>query len=167
MIKKIVLLFIVSIIVSSCSSDKGEDLERNTDNAFSLIGEWVFKEIDVSGAATNINLAKSVLDRLVKEGCDVAVFTFKESTVITSIRDYTETGFDVKPDGSGLLVECPKGIETTVTTWELEDDKLSFVDDNSSEKTIIIALTEDTLVIPAEFIDKDNLKGVKAIFKRK
>jgi len=164
--KKLVLLFIATATFFSCSSDKDEGEELDT--VFSIVGEWEFKELDVTGATGNVDLVEDVLTELVANGCDVATLDFRDNNTITaSIKDHTQTGVDIRPGGGGLLIECPTFIDVVTTIWSLEGSELTLTGQDLEPIVFAIELTADTLTMPGEYLDEDNLGGTKIIFERK
>lgn len=161
----ILLCTVMTALVFSCSSDKEDDLA----NENSIVGTWKFTELNVdnASASNDIKLANEVIEVLTASGCDILVFEFKSDNTVTAVaKDFTETGRDVNSDGTGLLIECPSNVETSSSIWSLEGDQLTFVDENGLEETVTITLDGNTLTIPAEVVDEENLGGAEAIFKR-
>tara|TARA_R110002051_G_scaffold159536_3_gene230960 strand:- start:25458 stop:25952 length:495 start_codon:yes stop_codon:yes gene_type:complete len=160
--KRIIFTAIVCATLSlSCSEDKNEDVVMGSD----LVGVWEFSELDTANATGNVNLLNDILISLVASGCDILSYDFKsDQTVTASFRDFTATGRDVNPGGTGLLIECPSNVITTSGVWELEGDQLSFIDTSGSIETVTVEIDGNTLTIPGEVLDEDNLEGTKAIF---
>lgn len=164
--KFILLCTVMAAMVFSCSSDKEDDLA----NENSIVGTWKFTELNIDNASSpnEIRLANDVIEVLTASGCEILVFEFKSDNTVTAVaKDFTETGKDINSDGTGLLIECPSNVETSSSTWGLEGDQLTFVDENGLEETVTIKLDGDTLIIPAEIVNEDNLNGAEAIFIRK
>ncbi len=161
-------LFVASLLLFSCSSDDGDGATEMPEE-ISLVGVWEFTELNIDDVETDqqIRLANDVIEVLVAQGCDILTFDFKaDESVTASYRDFTETGRDVNPDGSGLLIECPDTVETSSSVWSLEGDQLTFVNEDMTEETVTIELTATQLIVPAELLDENNLMGAKAIFDR-
>ncbi|WP_047418911.1 lipocalin family protein [Cellulophaga sp. Hel_I_12] len=160
--KRIILAAMVCATLSlSCSEDKNEDAMI----ASNLVGVWEFSELDTANATGNVNLINDILMNLVASGCDILSYDFKsDQTVTASYRDFTETGRDVNLGGTGLLIECPSNVIMTSGVWELNGDQLSFIDTSGSIETVTIEIDGNTLTIPGEVLDEDNLAGTKAIF---
>lgn len=163
--KQIIFAIILCVTTTfSCSDDK-ED--TSTFDSSSLIGVWKFSKIDANGASGNIKLSNDILTVLVAGGCDILNYDFKSNqTVTASFRDFTETGNSVNASGTGLLIECPTNVVTTVSAWELNEDQLSFINGTGTIETITISIEGDTLTVPGELINADNLAGTSAIFKK-
>ncbi len=153
----------------SCSSDKDEEqMEEQLTGVASIVGDWEFAELSEDGATASVKLTKDILTKLVADGCDLALLEFKDdNTLISSIKDHTQTGRDVKPDGTGLLIECPEFINVETNVWSMNEGKLTLKGENEEEITLDVELTEEKLILPGEYLDKDNLKGTKIIFKKK
>lgn len=161
---RITLLFLSATLLLSCSSDNDGENEGGEE---SLIGTWSFTELNVDDADGEIKLANEVIKVLISQGCDILTFEFKsDQTMEAEYRDFTQTGTDVNSGGTGLLIECPENAEITSSTWSLEGDQLTIVDDDGMNDTVTIQLNGDTLTVSAEIIDEDNLEGAEAVFKR-
>lgn len=166
--KKLLLLFMASATFLSCSSDKDEQMEEQLTGVASIVGDWEFTELNADGASASVELTKDVLTKLVADGCDLALLEFKDNnTVTSSIKDHTKVGRDVKPDGTGLLIECPEFINVETSVWSMSEGKLTLKGENEEEITFDLELTGDELILPGEYLDKDNLEGTKIIFKKK
>ncbi|RKN79476.1 lipocalin-like domain-containing protein [Ulvibacterium marinum] len=161
---RIALLFLSATLSLACSSDN--DGENGGDDN-SLIGTWSFTELIVDDADGEIKLANEVIQVLISQGCDILSFEFKsDQTMQAEYRDFTQTGTDVNSGGTGLLIECPENAEITSSTWSLEGDQLTIVDNDGMSDTVTIILNGDTLTVSAEIIDEDNLAGAEAVFKK-
>ena len=53
-----------------------------------------------------------------------------------------------------------------ILTYDFNADQLSFINGNGAIETITIKIDGDTLTVPGEVINEDNLAGSKAIFVR-
>ncbi|WP_430906719.1 lipocalin family protein [Maribacter sp. 2-571] len=166
--KRIAYMFgMLSLLAVSCSDDDGNDGEETPQEA-SLVGTWDFVALDATGVdEQQILLAEDVIEVLIQQNCDILTFTFADDQTVTAdYRDFTETGRDVNPDGSGLLIECPEEVISSTSVWSLEGDQLTFVNGDLTEETVTIELTATQMIVPAEIVDEDNLAGAKAIFER-
>ncbi len=163
--KRIILALICCAAMSySCSEDNMGDTELSSSK---LIGKWSFSEIEAPNATGNLNLTNQLLSILVASGCDILNYDFKtDQTVTASFRDFSQTGNSVNSAGSGIAVQCPTEVITSTGVWSLEGDKLSFLDANGNEETVTIQIDGDTLTVPGEVINEENLAGTKAIFKK-
>ncbi|MDP5230647.1 MAG: lipocalin family protein [Cellulophaga sp.] len=163
--KRIILaLMVCASLTFSCSEDKDEDVMLEST---ALVGVWKFSKIEATDASGNIKLANDILTVLVASGCDILNYNFKEDqTVTASFRDFTETGNSVNSGGTGLLIQCPQNVQASSSVWSLEGDKLSFIDGKGRKVTVSISIDGDTLTVPGEVINADNLTGTNALFKK-
>lgn len=163
MIRYLFLSTIAVFMVFSCSTDKvNSGLTED-----SILGTWKFQELNIDNADSpnEIRLANDVIEVLTASGCEILIFEFKSDNTVTALsKDFTETGTDLNDEGDGLLIECPSDVETSSSVWELDGDQLTFIDESGVKETITIELDGDTLTIPAEIVDEDNLDGAEAIF---
>lgn len=162
-------LLVALVFFVSCSSDDRASVEAQPDSN-ALIGSWNFTELDITGVESpnEILLAQDIIDELLSDGCEILVFTFNaDKTVIAESKDFTETGVDVSPDLSGLLVECPENTQTESSIWSLEGDQLTFINADGENETITIELDGNTLVIPGESLNAENLTDTKLVLTRR
>ncbi len=161
----ILMSVITACMFFSCSTDK----ENSVLDEESIVGTWSFTGLNIDNADSpdDLALANEVIGILIASGCEILVLDFNsDQTVMATAKDFTETGNDVNAAGTGLLIECPSEVETSSSVWTLEGDQLTFVDENNVEETITIQLDGNTLTLPAEIVDEDNLTGAEAIFTR-
>lgn len=166
MYKNILFLLGLALVLMSCSSDKDESDLNNDPNT--IVGIWSLTDLNVGDAnSSEIAQAEDILDVLIAQDCEILTFDFKQDNTVTAVaKDFSETGRDVNASGTGLLIECPEESETSSSVWSLEGNQLTFINEDQTEETITIELNGNTLIIPAEVIDEDNLGGATAIFTR-
>jgi|GEM_PF-1987227 len=161
---KIALLFLSASCLLACSSDSDEGNELDSN---SIIGTWSFAQLNVDDPDGEMKLANDVIGVLLAAGCDIMTFEFKaDQTLESEYRDFTETGTDVNPGGTGLLIECPENSVTTTATWSLEGNQLTIVDSEGMSDTVTVQMNGNTLTVSAELIDENNLDGADAVFQR-
>ncbi|MGB5819668.1 MAG: lipocalin family protein [Saonia sp.] len=166
--RNFLLLFLVATLTLSCSSDDNGDGE--TPAGDSLVGTWDFTEfrIDATTADADLLFAKGIADALLAEGCDILTFTFNaDETVIAEVRNFDDVEVDLSGGGIGLSVECPTMVDMETSTWSLEGNQLTFVNEDMMNETITIQLDGDTLIIPAEILESENISEGEAVFTRR
>lgn len=163
--KRIILAIIFCASLNfSCSEDNNEEMMVEST---ALVGVWKFSKIEATNASGNIKLANDILTVLVATGCDILNYNFKEDqTVTASFRDFTETGNSLNAGGTGLMIACPQNVQASSSIWSLDGDQLTFIDGKGKKVTVSILIEGDTLTVPGEVINADNLTGTKAIFKK-
>lgn len=165
--KYLFFLCIGASFLFSCSSDKDEDNLK--DESGSIVGTWSFTELNTDDAdSSQIALSEDIIGVLIAQNCEILVFDFMDDNTVTAVsRDFTETGRDINLGGTGLLIECPSNSLTKSSIWSLEGNQLTFLNEDQTEETVTIELDGNTLIIPAEIINEENLGGAKAIFTRR
>lgn len=169
--KNILLLFLGASLVFSCSSDDSDDSNGNPngnpDDTIDLVGTWVLDDlrIDSSLDDDDLDFAKQILDFLRAEGCDILVFTFNADQTVVSD---SKADFIAPTVGTGgLVIPCPDETDTETSTWSLDGNQLTVVDEDMQEETITITLEDaNTLIIAGEDIDENNYTGADAVFER-
>ncbi len=165
--KNILLLFLGASLVFSCSSDNSDDSDGNPNGTTDLVGTWVLDDlrIDSSIDDDDLDFAKQILDFLRAEGCDILVFTFNADQTLVSD---SKANFIAPTVGTGgLVIPCPDETDRETSTWSLEGNQLTVVDENMQEETITITFEDaNTLIIAGEDIDENNYVGADAVFER-
>ena len=170
--RNLLILFLGTMFIFSCSSDSDVDPSEETstppvEETSPLIGIWDFSGLDLEGvdATTELILINGILDVLIGDGCDISTLTFNDDdTAVLQFRDFSD---QISGLGGGIpSITCPDTQLTEDSEWSLEDDQLTFTRDGE-EQVLTIVLEENTLTIPAELIDETTLTGVGAVFTRR
>ena len=165
--KKISLLLCTLILVFSCSSDNEDDGGNNENGTNDLVGTWVLTDLRVDSTVNDddLDFAKEIIAFLQGINCDIIVFTFNSDG--TAVSDSKADFLSINVGIGGLDIPCPTESTMETTTWSLEGDQLTFINENLEEETITIAFEGDnTLIIPGENIDENNYAGADAVFTR-
>ena len=170
--RNLLILFLSTMLIFSCSSDSEVDSSGDTptpseEEVSPLIGIWDFSGLDLEGvdATTELVLINGILDVLIGDGCDISTLTFNDDdTAELQFRDFSD---QISGLGDGIpSITCPDTQLTEDSEWSLEDDQLTFTRDGE-EQALTIILEENTLTIPAEIIDETTLAGAGAVFTRR
>lgn len=156
------LIFVLLVCLSavSCSTDS----EKNLYSDSNLIGTWEVTEVKAE-ESSNLNLPKEIANNLIGEGCKLLVYTFsKEGTVVIKSK---LNHIMVNAGPTGLEVDCPEETDTEITTWELNDDQLTYTNENGDEETITVKFEGNTFTILGEDIDAANYAGMEIVFTKK
>ncbi len=161
MIKKsIVFLITICVLSVSCSKDSEKELYSGS----SLVGTWEVSEVK-SEESSNLNLPKEIANKLIGEGCKLLTYTFnKEGTVVIKSK-LNHIVFNAT--STGLDVDCPQETDTEIANWELNDNQLTYTDENGTKDTITIKFEGNTFIIFGEDIDSDNYSGMEIVFTKK
>lgn len=163
---KLLLLFMATALTFSCSSDDN----NGTPTEDSLVGTWDFTEFRIDEATTDSDLifAKGIADVLLAQGCDIFTFVFNDdNTVVGEFRNFDEADVDFGSGTTGLTLVCPETKETETSTWSLEGNQLTFINVDGMNETVTIQLAGDTLIIPAEILDSEDLSDGEVVFTRR
>jgi len=163
--KIVVILFLGSLLISSCSTDKTSD---NTDN--SIIGSWDLTAltIDEATASDEEEFGQDILNMLSATDCYLITLTFNEdlSLVTEDASNYLEIG--VNPGGTGLDVPCPSQRNMETTTYVYEDGVLTFIDDNQETVSVNLSMSGSTMTMAAQELDVENFNaGGELIFTKR
>ncbi|WP_394747384.1 lipocalin family protein [Spongiimicrobium salis] len=170
--RNLLILFLGTMFIFSCSSDSEVDTSGETETppveeVNPLVGIWDFSGLDLTGvdATTELVLINGILTALIDDGCDISTLTFNEDdTAVVEFRDFSD---QLAGLGGGIpMISCPETLLTEEATWSLEDDQLTITQDGE-EQVLTVVLEGDTLTIPAELIDENTLAGTGAVFTRR
>ncbi len=165
--KKIFLILTVVALTFSCSND-GEDNGNETPNGASdLVGTWILTDLRIDSGTNNedLDFARDIIAFLQGIDCDLVTFTFNQNGTVTS--ENRANFLSINLGMGGLDIPCPMESETENSTWSLEGDQLTFVNENMEDETITISFEgDDTLIIAGADIDAQNFTGADAVFTR-
>ncbi|TAI47072.1 lipocalin family protein [Flagellimonas allohymeniacidonis] len=165
--KKISLLLCTLILVFSCSSDNEDDSGNNENGTNDLVGTWVLTDLRVDSTTDNddLDFAKEIIGFLQGIDCDLIIFTFNADG--TAVSDSKADFLSINVGVGGLDIPCPTESTTESTTWSLEGNQLTFINEDMEEETITIAFEDgNILIIPGESIDENNYAGADAVFTK-
>lgn len=157
---KFLLLFVVSGLFHSCSSDSNSDGSKED----TIVGIWQAHELKVNNdtASDDEKNARDLLGYLTAKECYVLSFNFKVdlTVIIENSVEYLER--------DGFNIPCPteKDIETTVYVYE--NGELTYTDENQQIVTVNVIIDGDIMTVDAADLNIPNLNaGGQLIFKRK
>lgn len=165
MIRKSAVLFLITILIYSCSTDKDNEGETN-----SIVGTWDVTElrIDESTASDDAKNARDLLDFLNAIDCSILTNVFSENLSLVTQNKGNYLEINVNEEGTGLDVVCPTQMDTETTTYTYADGVLTVTDENSETVTINVAISGDTMTIDAAELDIPNFNdGGELVFKRR
>tara|TARA_R110002050_G_scaffold204007_1_gene339210 strand:- start:10032 stop:10532 length:501 start_codon:yes stop_codon:yes gene_type:complete len=160
------LLFLLTSLVISCSSDSDDDNSKED----SIVGVWQAYELKVNNdtASDDEKNARDLLAFLSAKKCYVLSFDFKEdlTVIIENSVQYLEIGLNSK--GNGFDIPCPTEKDTETTVYVYADGKLTYTDEDQQEISVAITIDGDVMTLDAADLDIPNLNaGGQLIFKRK
>ncbi len=165
MTRTICMLFMATMVMFSCSSDK---LDETT--AASLLGTWDLTalEIDEAMASDAEQMGQDILTYLTARECYIVSFTFNEdmSMDVEDATNYVQ--INVNPIGLGLEVPCPEQRDNYSSTYTYENGIVTFIDDSQETVSVRINISGNTLTLAAEELQVDNFNtgGLLVFTKR-
>ncbi len=152
----VLILFLGTLFISSCSTDKTDD---NPDN--SIIGSWDLTAltIDEATATDEEEFGQDILNMLSATDCYLITLTFNEDlTLVTEdASNYLEIGVNL--GGTGLDVPCPSQRNMETTTYVYADGVLTFIDDTQETVSVNLSISGRTMTIAAQELDVQNFNG--------
>lgn len=161
-----VVLFIISIIFFSCSTDETNNADDIAVDENSIVGSWratSFRAADPNDS--NVNLGAEILANLTAEECYILSFTFSEDLMLTV--ESAVNFLQINATASGLEVSCPTESETETSTYTFDGTTLTTIDANGETLTVTVTIDGDMLIANATDLDIPNLDGDgELIFER-
>ncbi|MCM4173872.1 hypothetical protein DHD32_20585 [Arenibacter sp. TNZ] len=163
---KFLLLFLVSGLFFSCSSDSNNDSSKDD----KIVGVWQAYELKVNNdtASDDEKSARDLLKFLTLKDCYVLNFNFQEdfTVIIENSVQYLEIGLN--SEGNGFDIPCPTEKDTETTMYVYENGKLTYTDENQQIIVVDVTIDGDVMTVNATDLDIPNLNaGGQLIFKRK
>tara|TARA_R110002033_G_scaffold73642_1_gene124998 strand:+ start:90 stop:590 length:501 start_codon:yes stop_codon:yes gene_type:complete len=163
---KFLLLFLVTGLFFSCSSDSDDDKSKED----SIVGVWQAYELKVNNdtASDDEKFVREVLDFLTAKECYVLSFDFKQdlTVIIENSIQYLEIGLN--SEGNGFDIPCPTEKDTETTVYVYADGKLTYTDEYQQEISVDVTIDGDVMTLDAADLDIPNLNaGGQLLFKRK
>lgn len=165
--RKILSLFLMGFIVLSCSDDNNDGNEDIVDPTNDIIGTWLLTDLRIDSGVDDddLDFAKEIIAFLNGINCELITFTFNADNTVVSDSKANFISIDV--GAGGLDIPCPTESATESSTWRLEGNQLTFINENMQEETVTISIENGTtLILPGESIDPNNYTGADAIFTK-
>ena len=157
---KFLLLFLVTGLFFSCSSDSDDDNSKED----SIVGVWQAYELKVNNdtASDDEKNARDLLAYLTAKECYVLSFEFKADLTVTienSVEYLERDGFDIP---------CPTEKDTETTVYVYADGTLTYTDEDQQEISVDVTIDGDIMTVDAADLDIPDLSaGGQLLFKRK
>ncbi|NJB70985.1 hypothetical protein GGR42_001447 [Saonia flava] len=164
--RNLMLFFVASTILLSCSKDKDA---TNDEQQNSIVGTWDIAELRVDEGSTDDDLlfAAGIVDVLVAQNCGVVSLVFEQNGTLSTRNGVNNVEVDLNSQGNGLSIPCPDTFETETTTWSLEGNQLTVIDGNGVEQMSTIQLNGGTLIVAGEEVSEDNFTGADIVFTKR
>lgn len=163
--KNVLLLFLTTFLIFSCSSDASDD-SSDAPEEDTLVGTWVLTDlmIDSNVDDDDLDFGKQIIQFLQGINCDLITFTFNENSTVMS--DSKANFLSINVGVGGLDIPCPTESDIVSSLWVLDGNQLTISTEGEEDQVITIQLEGDTLIIPGESIDENNYAGADAVFTR-
>ncbi|MEL6304180.1 MAG: hypothetical protein AAGL29_07585 [Bacteroidota bacterium] len=165
--RKIFSLFLMGFIVLSCSNDNDNENTEMTDTTSEIVGTWLLTDLRIDSGVDDDDLefAQQIIAFLNGIDCELITFTFNEDNTVVS--DSKANFLSINVGAGGLDIPCPTESASESSTWRLEGNQLTFINENMEEETVTISIENGTtLILPGESIDPDNYAGADAVFTK-
>ena len=164
--RSILLLFLASGLIFSCSKDKNSDETQTDQNT--IVGEWQATElqIDNATASDDAKFGKQILDFLTASDCFVLTFKFNADLTVTAENSAEYLSINATP--TGLDVPCPTEFDTTMSTYTYDGSVLTTIDENGQTVLVDVAINGDIMTVDAADLNIVNFNDEgQLIFKKK
>jgi len=163
---KLLLLFLASGLIFSCSKDDDNNDTEAVEN--SIVGEWQMTELQINNetASDNAKFGKQILDVLTERECFILTFNFEADLSVTAENsaDY----LTINATASGLDIPCPDQSDTSASTYTYDGSVLTTIDENGETLTVDVTINGDTMTVDATDLGIDNFNDEgQLIFKKK
>ncbi|TMM58303.1 hypothetical protein FEE95_02420 [Maribacter algarum] len=160
----LIALFVVSVLLFSCSKDENKTDEVTPENA--IVGSWratEFKAADPN--SSNVNLGAEILANLTAEQCYIITFTFNSD--MTLIGESGVNYLQINATPTGLEVPCPTQKDTESSTYTYDGTTLTTVDTDGVTVMVKVSIDGDTMSADATDLDIPNFDAAGEIIFEK
>lgn len=178
--KKMFLLLMGIVVMSSCSSDDSgfnvgavpqtdNDVPDDTFGANDLVGLWTLTDLRIDSGVSDLELAlaRDIVLAFRDQDCDILTFDFAtNNTYVAEDKiNYLEENITIG-EGGLLMVECPEQTDTESAEWTFSGSSLTLFEEGGDSQTIPVIVEDDnTILIPGEVID-ESYAGADGVFVR-
>ena len=161
--RTLLMLFMASAVLVSCSKDK-EDASGEA----AIVGTWVLTGVEMEGVEdTSLLFIKDTFDELLSSGCQLLTLTFNEDGSEITESKIDNISHDVNSDGTGLSVSCPTEKKIDINSWTMEGNVITITDESGSKDVVTINRDGNTFSVSGKDMGDDNLAEAKVIFTKK
>ncbi len=149
----LIAIFVVSVLLFSCSKDENKIDEVTPENA--IVGSWratEFKAADPNNS--NVNLGAEILDKLNAEQCYIITFSFNSDKTVTWENGVNYLQINATP--TGLDVPCPAQRDNDSGTYTYDGTTLTTVDASGTTVTVKVSIDGNTMSADAADLDIPN-----------
>ena len=163
--RNLLVLFIATALLFSCSSDKDDTNQEND-----IIGSWELTalEIDDNTASDDEKFARDILSFLSALDCSLLTITFNADQTVITENSGNYLDINVITGGTGLDVPCPTEKDTSVDSYLYEGGVLTYIDENEIETKVKVIISGNTMRVNAVELDFANFDdGGELIFTKR
>ena len=145
--RSILLLFLASGLIFSCSKDKNSEETQTGQNA--IVGEWQATElqIDDATASDDAKFGKQILDFLTERDCFILTFNFNADLTVTAENSADYLTINATP--TGLDVPCPTEFDADMGTYSYDGAVLTTIDENGQTILVDVTINGDIMTVDA------------------
>lgn len=162
--RTLLVLFMASAVIVSCSTDKEDASSRD-----SLVGTWAMSSV-IPGNVADVDEAemdyktKPYID-LIASDCQLLVITFNEdgSQITENKVNYIMHDFD----GEKIVFSCPTQKDTNSGSWSLDGNSLTITDKFGNEEQATVKMEGNTFSVSGDDLGDVNLAETKVIFTKR
>ena len=155
-----VLLIVLSLIISSCTTES-VDMSNNSEG---IVGTWIGVSVDYSGTTVTTAQGQTISADYVGEAYDVDYsLTFSENPN----NLISEGAYSIKLTTSVAGQTTTQNVENLEVlgngTWEISENNLSITSNGKTSSGTIVELTESTLILTNEEVVDLSQQGISVI----
>lgn len=162
--RNLLLLFLASGLIFSCSKDDKDDPQVAQNK---IVGEWQVTElqIDDNTASDDAKFNRDVLVFLTERNCYILKFNFKAD--LTVIVENSENNLPYEEILTGSVFSCPTESETTMSTYAYDGAVLTIVDTEGETVLVDVTISGTTMTVDAADLNIEDFNDEgKLIFEK-
>ncbi len=154
--QNVYILFIISLLMVSCSSDKGDGGTLTETKASAIIGTWDATELRINNdtASDDAKFGKQILDFLTDKACYVLTLEFNEDLTASALN--STNYIEVNATASGLDIPCPTQSDMESSTYTFDGTTVTTIDSNGDVLTIDVSINGDIMTVNAADLEIPN-----------
>lgn len=164
----VLLLFLASVLIFSCSKDDNNDETETEMEQQAIVGEWQATELQINDqtASDDAKFGKQILDFLTERDCFILTFKFNADLTVTA--ENSANYLSINATATGLDIPCPTESDSEMSTYTYDGSVLTTIDENGQTVVVDVTISGDTMTVNATDLDIDNFNDEgKLIFIRK
>ena len=152
--RNLLILFIVTTLLFSCSTDEDNTKESSPESA--IVGNWHAVEFQAADPNNStLNFGAEALEKLVEEECYILTFDFNAD--LTVIAENSVNYIVQNATTTGISVDCPTQTDIESSTYSYDGSVLTIVDQEGVTQKIKVTIEGDVMSVDATDLDVTNL----------